>query len=233
MLLPRIVMTLLVSHEADLVEANLAYHLARGVDFAVVTENRASPAVVEVILKYGKHFKGTIRAQITGARGAAEALGKAVRTQADSFEQFGYLWVQFADLSVRVGQPCRCGGTLSRLHPRHARCTACGASVIITGDLGMDLAANDAKERSEAPVQKDAQKGAQQSAQGATPSPENLQYYTDVRLFSYRQYAEMEVLAGSGKDPMGAEFLLIVSYPLSDGERAPIRAEQVHALDLA
>lgn len=88
----------------------------------------------------------------------------------------------------------------------------------------MDLAANDAKERSEAPVQKDAQKGAQQSAQGATPSPENLQYYTDVRLFSYRQYAEMEVLAGSGKDPMGAEFLLIVSYPLSDGERVPIRA---------
>jgi hypothetical protein len=172
-------------------------------------------------LKYGKHFKGTIRAQITGARGAAEALGKAVRTQADSFEQFGYLWVQFADLSVRVGQPCRCGGTLSRLHPRHARCTACGARVIITGDLGMDLAANDAKERSEAPVQKDAQKGAQQSAQGATPSPENLQYYTDVRLFSYRQYAEMEVLAGSGKDPMGAEFLLIVSYPLSDGERVP------------
>lgn len=123
MLLPRIVMTLLVSHEADLVEANLAYHLARGVDFAVVTENRASPAVVEVILKYGKHFKGTIRAQITGARGAAEALGKAVRTQADSFEQFGYLWVQFADLSVRVGQPCRCGGdavaTASPPRPLH------------------------------------------------------------------------------------------------------------------
>jgi hypothetical protein len=45
-------MTLLVSHEADLVEANLAYHLARGVDFAVVTENRASPAVVEVIERF-------------------------------------------------------------------------------------------------------------------------------------------------------------------------------------
>lgn len=173
-------------------------------------------------LKYGKHFKGTIRTQIIGARRAAETMGKAVRTQADSFEQFGYLWVQFADLSVRPGQPCRCGGTLSRLHPRHARCTACGASVIITGDLGTDLAANDSKERGESPVQTVAQEEAQQSAQSAPPpGPENLQFYTDIKLFPYRQYVEMEVLAGSGRDPKGAEFLLLVSYPLSDGERVP------------
>lgn len=42
-------MTLLVSDEDDLVEANLAYHFARGVDCAVVTANNASEATLDVL----------------------------------------------------------------------------------------------------------------------------------------------------------------------------------------
>jgi len=42
----KLVMTLLVSDEQDLLEANLDYHLAQGVDFVVVTADRAGPPSV-------------------------------------------------------------------------------------------------------------------------------------------------------------------------------------------
>ena len=45
-------MTLLVSVEDDLIGPTLEYHFARGVDFAVVTANRASDAVLDTIQRY-------------------------------------------------------------------------------------------------------------------------------------------------------------------------------------
>jgi hypothetical protein len=45
-------MTLLVSEEDDLIEANLRYHFAQGVDFAVVTANRASDYVLATIRRF-------------------------------------------------------------------------------------------------------------------------------------------------------------------------------------
>jgi hypothetical protein len=45
-------MTLLVSDEDDLIEANLRYHFAQGVDFAVVTANRASDYVLATIRRF-------------------------------------------------------------------------------------------------------------------------------------------------------------------------------------
>lgn len=48
----RLVMTLLLSDEDDLVEPCLDYHFARGVDFAIVTANRASEAVLAKLAPY-------------------------------------------------------------------------------------------------------------------------------------------------------------------------------------
>jgi hypothetical protein len=48
----RVVMTLLLSNEIDLVEAQLDYHLAHGVDFVIVTANRASPELLEKVEGY-------------------------------------------------------------------------------------------------------------------------------------------------------------------------------------
>jgi hypothetical protein len=45
-------MTLLVSDETDLVELNLEYHLARGVDFVIVTANRPADGIVETVERY-------------------------------------------------------------------------------------------------------------------------------------------------------------------------------------
>jgi hypothetical protein len=46
------VLTLLVSDEDDLIEANLSYHLAQGFDFAVVTANRASDQTLSTIQRF-------------------------------------------------------------------------------------------------------------------------------------------------------------------------------------
>jgi len=53
----RIVMTLLVRDEEDILESNLSYHLAQGVDFVIVTDNRSTdttPAILERFTSAGR-----------------------------------------------------------------------------------------------------------------------------------------------------------------------------------
>lgn len=49
---PRIIMTLLVKNEQDLLEANLQFHKAMGVDAFIVTDNNSTDATPEIIRKY-------------------------------------------------------------------------------------------------------------------------------------------------------------------------------------
>jgi hypothetical protein len=48
----KLVMTLLVRNEADIVEMNLDYHLAQGVDFVIVTDHGSSDETVELLRPY-------------------------------------------------------------------------------------------------------------------------------------------------------------------------------------
>ncbi len=48
----KLVMTLLVRNEADIVEANLDYHLAQGVDFVIVTDHGSSDGTAELLRPY-------------------------------------------------------------------------------------------------------------------------------------------------------------------------------------
>jgi hypothetical protein len=48
----KLVMTLLVRNEADIIEANLDYHLAQGVDFVIVTDHGSSDETVELLRPY-------------------------------------------------------------------------------------------------------------------------------------------------------------------------------------
>lgn len=54
----RLVMTLLVRNEADVIEGNLRFHLDHGVDFIVATDNGSSDGTTEILEEYAK--KGVI-----------------------------------------------------------------------------------------------------------------------------------------------------------------------------
>src|SRR5919106_5144173 len=48
----RLVMTLLARDEADIVDAQIAFHLGAGVDFVVATDNRSEDATTEILERY-------------------------------------------------------------------------------------------------------------------------------------------------------------------------------------
>ena len=54
----RLVMTLLVRNEVDVIEGNLRFHLDHGVDFIVVTDNGSSDGTTEILEEYVK--KGVV-----------------------------------------------------------------------------------------------------------------------------------------------------------------------------
>ncbi len=50
----KLVMTLLARDEADIIEANILFHLSRGVDFIVATDNGSSDGTADILRKYEK-----------------------------------------------------------------------------------------------------------------------------------------------------------------------------------
>jgi hypothetical protein len=48
----KLVMTLLVRNEVDMIEANLEYHLAQGVDFVIVTDHGSEDGTSEILREY-------------------------------------------------------------------------------------------------------------------------------------------------------------------------------------
>lgn len=66
------------------------------------------------------------------AKEAAARMGKAVLTVRDRSSPNKFIWVQFADHKVKIGEPCPCGSRrLLRLHENFARCPECRAQLLL------------------------------------------------------------------------------------------------------
>ncbi|MDX6466248.1 MAG: hypothetical protein QOI27_1288 [Gaiellaceae bacterium] len=48
----KVVLTLLVRNEADIVDSNIAYHLSRGVDFIIATDNNSDDGTLDILEEY-------------------------------------------------------------------------------------------------------------------------------------------------------------------------------------
>lgn len=84
-------------------------------------------------IKRGKHYRAEAQPIEERALEAAARMGKAVRTYLEVIGKREYLWLQFADREIELGEPCGvCGGReLVRLHQYFARCESCGSKLLL------------------------------------------------------------------------------------------------------
>ena len=72
----KVVMTLLARDEADIVDAQIAFHLDAGVDFVVATDNRSQDGTTEILESYAR--QGRLESgQVRTAVGRVDIVGEA------------------------------------------------------------------------------------------------------------------------------------------------------------
>jgi hypothetical protein len=113
----RIVMTLLVRDEADIVDAQVRYHFERGIDFVVATDNESVDGTTELLRRYEQegrlhlmHQSGDVEQSVwvtRMARFAADELGAdwVINADADEFwwPRHGSIPETLAAVSQRFG----------------------------------------------------------------------------------------------------------------------------------
>ncbi len=166
-------------------------------------------------LKRGKHFQGDVRMFQHQAAVAARDRGYAVRVVRDDFIKRAYIWIQFVDQELPLGDPCGDCGSLEivRTHEHFGRCPRCDARLALlprmptVGDAPSPLSS-----RLEAKVERKQRRWRQR----------RLSSFSNVHLVLDPDQTndEQEVFLGRG-DYEGEPLLLQVVYPLKDGARQP------------
>jgi hypothetical protein len=85
-------------------------------------------------LKRTQHFHGEVGAVMEEAKLAARLSGRGVLAMREQLgPKYQYVWFQFTDHAILIGDPCPCGGRkLTRVHPSMARCRRCGKTSTLT-----------------------------------------------------------------------------------------------------
>jgi len=195
-------------------------------------------------LKRGRDYDVESRQLVRAARLAADAMGKVVRTSVDDIPLWrrwdSSLWVQFLDAEVPEGQPCLCGGTeLVRLHPRVARCTACGSRLALLDPLVPDELLDQDPDDAE---DEDVEARSDETSIAAPPRLTGraaLRRKDDER-FGLREYSRIHWLRreqrhsrgrsyATAVDPFGIACLIFVDYPAGLSEAVEDQAGMLPA----
>ena len=127
-------------------------------------------------------------------------MGKAVQAVKDKRFPEKYMWVQFADHEIGLGEPCPCGSRrVLRLHTYFARCPQCHAQLLLS-PASVALADGDEDEH----VEDEAEAPAGSAAA-------RLERLTDVHLSRIRRSGEREVYRGYGEHD-GTLVLVIAEF---------------------
>lgn len=169
-------------------------------------------------LKRKRHFADVDPRDVRKAAArAARAMGKTVRTTEDKAGRDKYLWVQFADYEVQLGDPCPCGSRrLLRRHRYYAHCLDCKAVLLLSRPSVAAVEPDDEPEEQ--------------------PDDDLLADLTDVHLERIGRSGRHEVYRGYGYRD-GLLMLLTVEFSVPDGsqvtrEQASDHIVAVHAVPI-
>ncbi len=90
----RLILTLLVRDEEDILEANLRYHLSRGVDHILVTDNRSVDGTPEILRRFERQGVVSVRSE---GEDTYDQWRWVTRMAREAFQEHGADWVIHAD----------------------------------------------------------------------------------------------------------------------------------------
>jgi hypothetical protein len=147
------------------------------------------------------------------AERAAVVMGKRAIMVRDRLYPQDFIWIQFVDGEIRIGDPCPCGGRrLVRISGQLVRCRACGSTLIATPR-------EDEDEGEEPPV----------VAPADEPEvPETLASFRQIRLRRTEAAPDAERFVGTGLDADGSPVVLAVRVPCVGGAPIPDESSPTH-----
>jgi hypothetical protein len=180
-------------------------------------------------LRRGKHFRGEMRAVQREAHAAAAQMGLVARVVRDDFRKHAYVWVQFKDFEVPLGEPCpACGGReIVRTHEHFGRCAECQASLAFVAGV-QPAEVSERQEDGEAAVP-EAKLNAKLDRVRQRDLSRTIDQFGDVKLVLDPDESDEEQEVWYGRGEFGGNPVLVrLVYPLRDGARQPHPFEPEH-----
>lgn len=158
-------------------------------------------------LRRGVDFDEPVWDFIESARSVAATMNRGVVLTRDRLDPERFIWVQFADAEIAIGDPCSCGGRqLTRMTTVLLRCDSCGA-MLVTGA------------RPKARTNRSPRAEDEGHAEGT--SARTLSEFSEVRLVRTAQRSDAIEYVGLAVEGAGKRVLLAVQVPLVGGQPVP------------
>lgn len=163
-------------------------------------------------LRRFRDFSDDVPTFVQSVRRVAEEMGKGVVVVPDRLDPTRYVWLQFADGEIVLGDPCRCGSLrFERLAATLLRCRECESTF----------------------VQRQPPRQARPEERRPEPVEDgglSLDGFVEVRLARFQKSDASADYIGIATDRDRALTLVVVNVPLVDGAPVPDDASRIGIL---